>query len=222
VLARDTYAHRSIGIGACLKLAELSANAKIELDVLAKGVSAILEIEKQAETRNREITRREDNFTVWIVTLSTGAIAGAVAIPNRGIVKMSEAIFVFAFFVLSIISGVIYRWVLKQFDSADSLATLKKQLQLGNILVSMPRIEVSDTAVDVAKAQLKAILQSKDPERARLERTATNWKKAMDMCSFVPPLMFVLGVVSIIVVAAKHWEEPTAVKPVPQIKQSNR
>lgn len=208
-----------------LDMPELSPDDKIELELVVKGASAFLELEQEADRKTRDANRHEDNLTAWVVGLSAGAIAAMNAIPRLAGIPRWEALLVFSFFILSIISGLVYRWILKELETADNFASYCKKASLTAVIVLSTDIRYSED-IKKAKAQLREIMEKKDPKYIELNKKAEAWLRWAKIVQYGPPVMFVLGVVALTAVASIHWESPKttsqmpAKQSIPQIQQS--
>ena len=185
----------------------LSEHSKVELDILLKGASAFLELERQGDRETRDINRQEDNITAWIVGLSAGAIAGVSAMPRLAAVPRWQIIIVFLLFGVGIVSGLIGRLVLHRLDKADRFATYNHQSRWIAFMTLLPRVG-SDEDLIPQRAEFARIAQRKDSKYVELNREVTHWKKYADRLMYVPPTTFILGVLAIAIVASVHWGRP--------------
>jgi hypothetical protein len=205
-------------------MAELSPEDKAQLDLVIKGASVFLGLEQEAGRDTSEVNRQEDNFTAWIVGLSAGAIAGIIAIPKFAAISRWEALLVFAFFILSILSGVSYRWILKELVTADRRASYNKRSSLIAIILFSPGVTSTD-GVKEAKARLKEVMEKTDPQYVELIATTDRWFKWAKRMQYATLLTFFLGVLAATAVVTIRWEpakNPPQAPPqqVPRIQQS--
>ncbi len=203
-------------------MAELSAQGKVELELVTKGATAFLELERQARREAHDINDREDKFAVWIVALSAGAIAGISTAPRLAGISRLEAIIVLAPFVLSVLMGIVYRWILKKFDVAEFLASYNKQSSYIAVLsVLLPRIQ-SDRDISDVKARLKEIHEKRDPKYSALVKKVDLWERLARIFCFAPAAFFI-GVFVLAVVASINWPDTSpgskTPKELPQIRQ---
>ena len=203
-------------------MAELSPDEKVEVQLVIRGANAFLDLEQKASEEVCDLVDREDKYILWIVGLSSGAIAGVSAAPRLADISWLEAAAVFTFFGLSILSGAIYRWILYKLETADRMATFNKQSSLTSVLFLASTAKTAQEIAD-AKAQVKQIHEGKEPTYTQLEQMAKTWLRRANTLQFVPPGMFFLGVLMLITVALIIW--PTApqsspiAKPIPRLQQ---
>jgi hypothetical protein len=183
----------------------LSEHNNLELDILLKGDSAFLELGRQADREVRDINRQEDNITAWIVGLSAGAIAGVSAIPRLAAVPRWQIMIVFLIFGAGIVSGLIYRLVLHRLDKADRFAIYNHESSGIAFMTLLPGVG-SDEGLIAGRAEFARIAERKNSKYVDLNREVTHWKKYADRLMYVPPTIFVLGVLAIDIVASTLGE----------------
>ena len=193
---------------------ELSPDDKIEFELVIKGASAFLELEREAGRETRDVNRHEDRLTAWIVGLSAGAIAAINAIPKLAGITRWQALLVFSFFILSIVSGLVYRWILKELVTADIFAGYNKRSSLIAVIVLSTGIRSSED-IKKAKARLKEIMENKDPQYIELSEKVKGWMKWTKIMQYAAPVMFVLGVIALTAVAVIRWETSKGTSKVP-------
>ena len=196
-------------------MAELSPDEKVEVQLVIRGANAFLELEQRASEEVCDLVDREDQYILWIVGLSSGAIAGVSVAPRFADISWLEAAAVFTCFGLSILSGAIYRWMLYKLETADRMATFNKQSSLTSVLFLASTAKTAREITD-AKAQVKQIHEGKDPTYPQLDQMAKTWLRRANKLQFVPPGMFFLGVLALITVALVNW--PSAPQPLPKAK----
>jgi hypothetical protein len=185
----------------------LSAEEQLELELVTKGTAAFLELEREALKAAREINDREDKFVLWIVGLSAAAIAGLSTASRLAGISRWEAIIVFGLFVLSIISSLVYRWVLMKVERADLVHNHAKQTTYIVILtVLVPRAQ-SGEDLDKINARLKLLEEKQDPILRPLEAVTKYWVRRSKWLDFIPTVAFLLGVLALAVVASIHWKQ---------------
>lgn len=211
-------------------MAELSPEDKAVFEVVPRVTSTILDVERYEVNSLLELTKREDSFAVWIVGLSTAAIGGINLIPNFANIPRWEAMCSLIFFVLSIISGAVYRWTLRNHNFEIINATFYKQNHLLAIQSFSPSTASATNLRDKLLRvmddvrQVNAIMQKEDPNYTELvnKRNRSHWW--VSKVQFFPVGMFILGISVLVVVAARHWDAPSKPpelgKQAPKIMQS--
>jgi hypothetical protein len=155
----------------------LSAQDQLELELVTKRLTAFLELEREGLKTACHVNDREDKFVLWIVGLSTAAIAGLSTASRLAGISRWEAIIVFGFFVLSIISGLGYRWVLMKLERADLVHNHAKQTSYIVILtVLVPRAQ-SGEDIDEINARFKVLEEKQDPILRPLEAVTKDWAR---------------------------------------------
>ena len=193
---------------------ELSTDDKIEFELVIKGATAFLELEREAGRETLDANRHEDRLTAWIVGLSAGAIAAINAIPKFAGISRWQALLVFSFFILSIVSGLVYRWILKELETADRFASYNKRSSLIAVIVLSTEIRSSED-IKKAKTRLKEIMEKKDPQYIELIKKVNGWAKRAKIMEYVAPVMFVLGVFALTAMASIHWGTSKGTSQVP-------
>ena len=127
---------------------------------------------------------------------------------------LAACLFVFSFFILSIVSGLVYRWILKELETADKFASYNKSSSLIAVIVLSAGIRSSED-IKKAKDRLKEIMEKKDPQYIELSKKVKGWMKWTKIMQYAAPVMFVLGVFALTAVASIHWETSKGTSQVP-------
>jgi hypothetical protein len=193
-------------------------------EYLFKNASVRLDYDRHVVGELRELNRHADTVNAWIVGLSTGAIG----LMMTGLTKLEniprwQAVIVFSPFVLSILSGLLFRWLMKETEAAEAFSGGKKQASLINFMLNLETLS-SEEQLEHARLQLEQIAKDcVDSEQMRFVAVAHHWQKWTNRVYWIPSITFVLGVLTITILALIIWESPAA-KPrppvIPQIRRS--
>lgn len=147
----------------------------------------LLDIISEAEKSLVEAQRRDGEFSLWIVGLSTGVISVIGVIKSISDLGRGEGFSTTLFFVLAAIMGVVHRWVLKTAITWNQQKFLEARLKL---------------IASIGTGDEKLI---KNTER---ETMHSNWLMPTrrdvwaNRLRPVPPVLFVLGLIVLTVVLA--------------------
>lgn len=198
--------------------------AQAAREYLFKNASARLDYDRHVVRELRELNRHADTVNTWIVGLSTGAIGLLVT----GFTKVAnlprwQAVIVFAPFLLSIISGLLFRWLLKETEGAEAFSGGKKQASLIDLMLNLDALS-SEEQLEAARLRLEQIAKERvDIEQMKLVAVTRLWGKWANRAYWLPSISFMIGVLMIAVSVLITWESPTD-KPsttvIPQIRQS--
>jgi hypothetical protein len=204
-------------------MAGLSPDEMEQLQFVVRGANTTLESLRLGRVDVRDQSDREDKFVLWIVGLSAGAIAGVSVTPTLADVSRLEVAVVFAFFLSSILCGVIYRWVLLKFETTALSAHFLMQSRLMVLLLSCATIKTAQGIAD-AEAEFTQIMKHQgDPVMTKEFDRWHRWGRRAGYVRYVPPGTFFLGVLALAIVVLANWPlkspQPSQLKPTPEIRQ---
>ena len=205
-------------------MAALSEFEKREIDLLAKGATSLVEMDRNGAQITRDNRDREDKYTIWIVGLSAAAIAGLLSVsPKLASIPQWQAVPIFLLFGVSIISGIIYSWILKEHQTVSDEFHYTRQGQFLVVLsVMLPRAE-SIKDIKEAQTRLQEIYEKQDEIIVEQLKTAKRWEKRAEIFSYGPPAAFIFGVIALAGIGSYNWSNKLPVditpKQVPQIRQ---
>ena len=197
-------------------MANLSETAKVQRDYLLRNASARLEYDRHVVAEIRELNRHADTVNTWIVGISTGAIGLITTASKLANILRWQAAILFAPFVVSILAGLLFRWLNKETETAAAFTGGKKQASLIDLMLEL---EVSDSEerLEDARQRLEQIAQGRfDTEQIKLRAIEHHWAKWTKRVYWVPSISFMLGVLALTTLALMVWDSPAA-KPSPTV-----
>ena len=190
---------------------------------LLNNASVRLDHDRHILRENRELNRHADTVNTWIVGLSTGAMG----LMMTGFTKLTsiprwQAVFAFTPFVVSIFSGLLFRWALKETESAEAFSSASKQSGLIDLMLRLPTL-TSEDELEGARQRLERIAKELDGGQLKLNTTARYWANWANRIYWIPSISFVIGVLALVVLALIRWESPVielSPASIPQMRQS--
>jgi hypothetical protein len=152
--------------------------------------------------------------------LSSGAIGLVLTAPRFSGISKGEGFIVFLFFGLSILSGVLYRWALKDLQAANvSIGHYNQTKVMMGVKMKLAHPDFQTDFPEILRDAAN-FEQWDDPTYLRLRGDMNWWGSVSNKLSYAPPAAFLLGVLAVIVVAFNNWEAPAGdtAKPVPEVQ----
>jgi hypothetical protein len=186
-------------------MSELSSLGKIEFEVLLKGASSILELNREDERSSHDIKRSRDRLTSWTFALSAGAILVMNIIPQFANVPRRQAFFTFLLFGASVLFALMHKFVLERLDEITHLINYNKHCALTAYIALLARVQ-SDSDISSARSSLCQILEGRKGIDSRLLERAHRWASYARILQYIPLVTLLLGASSMAIVSSLYWQ----------------
>ena len=157
-----------------------------------QSAKLVVEILSEVERATGEVRLREDEFTMWIVGLSTAAIGLISVVEKFSALPKRQLVIVFLFFLLAVVVGVVQRWITSKVITENRLEFLAARMKV-----------ITALSIGEEKGLFNIIEEMK-----RREWMKTSWEKWMNWVRVVPAALFALGLILMVLVLTLNWKPP--------------
>ena len=166
-----------------------------------RGAKVVIEILSETDRASNEVLRRDEEFTLWIVGLSTGAIGLVSVVGQFSNLSNWQIFIVFPFFVLAIVLGVVHRWIISRVMRMQRVEFLDRRLKMSTAIATRDEKIMSDIIHELAGREF----------------IVTPWDRWTNRLRVVPAVCFAVGMIFLTVVIGTNLEtRPNYPKPQPK------
>jgi hypothetical protein len=169
---------------------------RIERDRLLGAVTGIIHAYRNGNEHARESQRHEDSMTIWIVSLSSGAVIaiGPVlnVISDLHALPKYEVVFMFVPFALAILFGIAHRIILSRLMIADGHYFVSKMA----LLNSVQFMEINNN--DTLRKEAIELIDDKTGGLPKLKQKSERWVFWADFASYFAPILFAIGIFNLV------------------------